>query len=315
MKKLVSVLLVLIMLVSACIVSANATTPPRGTVGDADGNGDVDIMDATQIQLMIAKLCEYDDEDAIYADVDLDREVTILDATDIQLWLVGLLKGSKINYWYNSDMYTDDFYYDYLSGSAVAGVPVTFTANVRAGSPMQNYELYVNDELVAQSETSNSLTYTFPQAGTYKILMLANAFYNTGVFGVSEYVVKENDDEQLKFKAFYSTGKYWGTFTWSWDNMKFYAEGMGGVAPYQYEFVMERRENLYIDSPMVICGTQEYSDKNYFELPVYNFKEIFGEDAFFYGSLECKITVRIKDANGDVVQTEKDFWYDKHPIG
>lgn len=314
MKRLFSIILVVVMLTLMCAVSVNATTAPAGTLGDVNDDGDVDILDATQVQLMVANLCEYDEEDELYADVDLDREVSILDATEIQLWLAGLLKDSKIESWYNYDMYEDDFYYDYLSGSAVKGVPVTFTANVRAGSPMQNYELYVNDELVASSETSNSLTYTFPQAGTYKICMLANAFYRTGAFSVSEYVVQESDDEELKFKAFYSTGKHWGSFVWGQKDMKFHAEGMGGVAPYQYEFVMEHPNDPdYYESPMVYV-TQEYSDKNYFELPAYRFYDIFDKNDF-YGSLECKITVRIKDANGDVVETEKQFWYDEPMIG
>ncbi len=314
MKKLFSIILAAVMLASVCVASVNATTAPIGMLGDVDDNGDINIMDATQIQIMLAKLCDYDEEDEIYADADLDRELSVMDATELQLWIAKLLDNSKIGCWYNYDMYTDDFYYDYLSGRAVAGVPVTFTANVRAGSPLQNYELYVNDELVASSETSNSLTYIFPQAGTYKVQMLANAFYTTGAFEIREYVVQENDDEQLKFKAFYSTGKYWGTFSWNQEDMKFYAEGMGGVAPYQYEFVMEHRVNpYYIDSPMVDI-TQDYSEKNYFVLPAYDFKEIFGEDAF-YGALQCKITVRIKDANGDVVQTEKEFSYEEHMIG
>lgn len=314
MKKLFSIILTVVMVASVCVASVNATTAPVGRLGDVDDNGDINIMDATQIQLMLAKLCDYDAEDEIYADADLDRELSVMDATELQLWIAKLLDNSKIGCWYNYDMYTDDFYYDYMSGRAVAGVPVTFTANVRAGSPMQNYELYVNDELVASSEISNSLTYTFPQAGTYKVQMFANAFYTTGAFGVREYVVQESDDEQLKFKAFYSTGKYWGTFAWNQEDMKFHAEGMGGVAPYQYEFVMEHRANpYYLDSPMVYI-TQDYSEKNYFDLPAYDFKEIFGDDAF-YGALQCKITVRIKDANGDVVQTEKEFMYEEHMIG
>lgn len=315
MKKLISFILAVIMTVSVCVVSANATTTPLGRLGDVDDNGDVNIMDATHIQLMLAKLCEYDAEDEIYADVDLDRLVSVMDATEIQLWVAKLLNGSKIGRWYNSDMYTNDFYSDYMSGSAVAGVPVTFTANVDAGSPMQNYVLYVNDELVASSETENSLTYTFPQAGIYKVQMLANAFYNTGSYSISEYVVNDVDDKQLKFKAFYSTGKYWGSISWGQNDMKFYAEGMGGVAPYQYEFVMEHRENPYYADSSNVVYFQDYSDKNYFELPTYNPEDIFGEDHYGYAQLECKITVRIKDANGDVVKTEEQFWYDYHMIG
>lgn len=314
MKKLVSVLIITALLVTAFVLPANATTAPMGTLGDVDRSGKIDVLDATKIQNMLSKLCSYDAEDELYADVDLDRKVSIIDATNIQLYIGKLLTNSSIGRWYNYDMYTDDFYYDYLSGTAVAGVPVTFTANVRAGSPIQNYKLYVNDELVAVSETSNSLTYTFPQAGTYQIRMWANAFYNSGIFGIKDYVVVDSPDDELKFKALYSTGKYWGSFIWGKKDMKFYAEGMGGVAPYQYEFTFERPEKAgYADSPTVTI-VQPYSDQNYFDLPAYRTEDIFGEP--YYGSiLVCKLTIRIKDANGDVVEQQKTFNYEEHMIG
>ena len=54
-------------------------------IGDADGNGDVNIMDATTIQLYLAH--QLDNIDADAANVDKDANVTIMDATHIQLHL------------------------------------------------------------------------------------------------------------------------------------------------------------------------------------------------------------------------------------
>ncbi len=77
-------------------------------VGDANFNGYLDIMDATQIQLVLAGLSEFNYKDDIYgyyplstiimndenlkyvSDIDRDGERTILDATAIQLKLAGL---------------------------------------------------------------------------------------------------------------------------------------------------------------------------------------------------------------------------------
>ena len=55
-------------------------------IGDVDGDGELSIMDATEIQLIIAQLKEAP-EDITSADVDGDGKISILDATQIQLML------------------------------------------------------------------------------------------------------------------------------------------------------------------------------------------------------------------------------------
>ncbi len=68
-------------------------------IGDADGDGELSVLDATFIQLAIAQLCEFSSQDYIgiygcpiqyLSDFDRDGERTILDATAIQLKLAGL---------------------------------------------------------------------------------------------------------------------------------------------------------------------------------------------------------------------------------
>ena len=54
-------------------------------LGDADGNGDIEIFDATLIQRYVSNMTvPYPDETLMNADVDGDDELTILDATFIQ---------------------------------------------------------------------------------------------------------------------------------------------------------------------------------------------------------------------------------------
>lgn len=60
------------------------------TNGDADGDGEVTILDATCIQRYLVGLVGEDQIDLTAADCDGDRGVTILDATRIQRWLAGL---------------------------------------------------------------------------------------------------------------------------------------------------------------------------------------------------------------------------------
>lgn len=64
-------------------------------LGDVDGSGGVEIVDATIIQRKLAKLA-VDNYDEIAADADADGEITIVDATTIQRYLAKLLKNSNV---------------------------------------------------------------------------------------------------------------------------------------------------------------------------------------------------------------------------
>ena len=62
--------------------------PPPMVSGDINGDGNFSILDATEIQLVLAKFDEFKSESAeAMADLNKDGEVTILDATKIQLVL------------------------------------------------------------------------------------------------------------------------------------------------------------------------------------------------------------------------------------
>ncbi|MBQ8057454.1 MAG: hypothetical protein IJ275_03860 [Ruminococcus sp.] len=77
---------------------------PKGyadILGDADGDGELSVLDATQIQLRIAGLCESEDripaghhfgDRVIYpSDIDHDGDVSIMDATHIQLKIAKII--------------------------------------------------------------------------------------------------------------------------------------------------------------------------------------------------------------------------------
>ena len=68
--------------------------PTAVLLGDADGDGDVTILDATAIQRKLAALSTEFVEAA--ADADGDSELTILDATAIQRYLAGLSSNENI---------------------------------------------------------------------------------------------------------------------------------------------------------------------------------------------------------------------------
>ncbi|MBQ4129509.1 MAG: starch-binding protein [Ruminococcus sp.] len=66
------------------------TVPDDGKVGDADGNGDVNVLDATTIQKFVASIFTEDQINLKLADANADGEVNVLDATVIQKRLAGI---------------------------------------------------------------------------------------------------------------------------------------------------------------------------------------------------------------------------------
>lgn len=67
--------------------------PPTGVLGDVDGDKEVRIIDATEIQRHIAQLTTIDEEILECADTDIDGKITILDATQIQRFLAQIIES------------------------------------------------------------------------------------------------------------------------------------------------------------------------------------------------------------------------------
>lgn len=65
--------------------------PAATLIGDADGSGEVEILDATHIQRYLVALVAEDEIDTANADADRSGDVTILDATAIQRYLAGIV--------------------------------------------------------------------------------------------------------------------------------------------------------------------------------------------------------------------------------
>ena len=82
-----------VILLTAVLFSVSSLSAGAETIlllGDADGNGEVCITDATKIQRDIAKITIIADEFRRSSDVDGDGILTIMDATSIQRWLAQL---------------------------------------------------------------------------------------------------------------------------------------------------------------------------------------------------------------------------------
>ena len=113
-KRLISVVLVVLMLLSMSVVAASAYTVPDGfevtdkeateingqvygRIGDTDMNDTVNVRDATLIQKSAADLAVLDDVQKILADVNFDGKVNVRDATAVQKWVADLEIEFPIN--------------------------------------------------------------------------------------------------------------------------------------------------------------------------------------------------------------------------
>ncbi len=86
---------VLLIFISALIIlssSVYATAKSSYKLGDVNQDGNINIMDATQIQSYLVELYEGNDEFIKLADVDGDKKVSVIDATYIQLYLSEIIE-------------------------------------------------------------------------------------------------------------------------------------------------------------------------------------------------------------------------------
>ena len=90
MKKILSLVLVLGILLCAAAIPAQAEIEKLPIVGDANGDNEVLIDDVTWIQRSLAGIPLPSSFSDAAADADEDCEVTILDATYVQRWMLGL---------------------------------------------------------------------------------------------------------------------------------------------------------------------------------------------------------------------------------
>ena len=119
MKKLLSLVLALVTLLSVATVMTGAATTDVaetsatyyvsnkpyenvananiiGYIGDVYVDNSISIMDATQVQLALASIIALDSTAKLLADADRDGDLSIMDATDIQCFVAQINTGSKV---------------------------------------------------------------------------------------------------------------------------------------------------------------------------------------------------------------------------
>lgn len=285
MKRLVSFLLAIV-LVLTCTIGVSAQRAPH-FYGEVNGDHEIDIMDATEIQRYLVGLVELSMLSKELADVDADGYVSVLDATMIQRREAGIIR-----FFNQSEIYTytdiDNITADFDDGKAMAGVPVTFnlSAYSRSGNPLR-YVLKVNDVVVLEN-TEPVFTYTFEEAGDYVVgFLVYNKYDELDWCDLYYRVVEKPHEQNLIISAVNKNNSYFNEF----EDIELTARAFGGTAPYEFSFEMPSEELK-----------QEYSENNTFaigKLPL--------------GTYEVNVSVR--DAEGNVVEEVYTFEVEEPIIG
>lgn len=178
MKKVISLLLCAVMMMSVCVFSASAAMEPM-YYGDANADYNEDIMDVTFIQRYLAQMEEMDKLQFELSDVDDDGDVTVMDATTIQQYLAKLIDSYEAGTTVSIDMRIREFYSNFGDAVVSSQEMVTFYASVYVDNGVTvEYSFYVNDKLVKKSEDPG-FAYCFEEAGVYDIELVAESSVGT----------------------------------------------------------------------------------------------------------------------------------------
>lgn len=177
MKKVISFILVLCLMVSIFAVNVSALSPALRKYGDINGNGHLDVVDVTMIQQSLAKVITLTDFQTELADANDDSGVSVLDATMIQQCLAKIINElPRESYPYISIVNIQAVTRSIPDSRVVPGSQVTFTVHASVingpnsfGELRYEYDLSSRLNQVSHFEAtdSNEFTYTFPKAGTY----------------------------------------------------------------------------------------------------------------------------------------------------
>lgn len=73
------------------VMTASTNSAEKAYYGDANGDGKINVADATAIQKAIVGIVNQNEIERINSDVNFDSDITVIDATTVQRYIVGLI--------------------------------------------------------------------------------------------------------------------------------------------------------------------------------------------------------------------------------
>ncbi|GEM_PF-3035852 len=240
---------------SAAKIQTAETAADFLLIGDADTDADVTIMDATAIQRKLADLRSFTEVQEYLGDVTGDGELTILDATVIQRLIAGLAN----DFWTKSvkpslpaapSCTWMSFYPTQRSGTGRDPVYAHTTVQLNVYSAYRRvggryvttrYDVYVDDEPVADDTKKGYLTYRFDQAGDHTVRVIARNTFGTSDETVATVSVLDSPEKPYLADAEIDS-----------ENHRLTVQAAGGSGGYQYCFYIR----LSIPEEPTECPTE-----------------------------------------------------------
>lgn len=224
---------VLAIFIAAVLLSLTLPVPcraagPYSLIGDADGDGELSILDATRVQRALAGFVGLDTLHTFLADVDGIDGVTILDATGIQRELAGI-GGSfyryRLDHWRAEIASVSS---PPMNAPITEGSTVTFRIDEAPHPIPSEYEVYVDGLLERERSADADFSYTFRSAGSYRFSVVAyDPFGGADVYSFEKTAVAAEELYPRITSATYNRNT---------TILSVIAEG--GTAPYEYEYVI-----------------------------------------------------------------------------
>lgn len=298
MKKYISILLILLMLIPNATVTASAAEPCY-LIGDADRDSELTILDATHIQRRLADLSPFDRLGDYLGDVDGDGQLSILDATCIQRRLAAIENAfyqEKLYPWSASIIRID---MNANSSTVQAGITVQFTIVEEDHAIPSEYEIYVDGLQLGERTAHCVFSYTFADQGSYRIAVIAyDPFGGTDVYTLDMTAVKEAEPPVITYAAYDK------------NTEQLTVRVSGGVAPYEYQYTI--RNNIMPQPPEHLPGyTSEFIYKEdedgtfYLQTPYCPYSTVNIPTYHLALTLTYYCEVQVRGADGAVSESKK----------
>lgn len=251
------------------------------------------------------------------ADFNHDGIVSVTDATYIQQSAAEMDIPDTYGGWLDCNIIINSFYSDYISGSAVKGTPITFTAKASDFYEEITYQFLINNKVVQSRSENNTFIYSFEKAGNYYVTTEA---YNKFGF-CTEYKIlytvldSENTDVPriTEFNQEIDTINYQRV-------VYLHLGATGGTAPYTYSVKISGWLNSSLNDHDIAVynayvnktGDTDWQllyDENNNAYLYHDFSESMPItlEPFIMSITDCYITVQAKDANGTLSESKTDF--------
>ncbi len=212
MKRIISLFLVIILLLSVGVFGASALTAPY-FYGDVDISGSIDVVDATLIMRNCALLTEFDDLSHELADFDGNSEVNIVDATRIQQYNAQLItRPREDNYYIHSLVKINSVTPSKPSKHVDITDVVTFSVDAEIKYPVADVGELRYDYLIVDisdktqilfENMGSEFQYTFDESGLYRIdVIVTNDFNESDKYILQYEVVESYPYDEYMFVSF-----------------------------------------------------------------------------------------------------------------